>query len=48
MYITKEMQKDFEEKCTWIPHTDSLVGTLEAVSDALSEAGYGIQIIKIN
>ena len=40
------MQKDFEEKCSWNPSPQSLVTTLEMASDALSEAGYSIEIKK--
>ena len=47
MWITKEMAKDFEDKCTWNPRISDLIGTLEDVSDALSQAGYVIEIKKL-
>ena len=44
MWITKEMQQDIESKLTWVPIANSWITTLECLADALSEAGYDIEI----
>lgn len=47
MWITREMARDFEENITWNPLLTSFMETLEAISDALALAGYGIEINKM-
>lgn len=46
MWITKEMQDDIDNKITWNPRATNWINTLEDISDALSIAGYKIEIIK--
>lgn len=46
MWITKEMEKDFEE-ITWIPWANGFIPTLEYISDQLALIGYSVEIKKI-
>lgn len=47
MWITKEMQADFDRDIVWIPHATSFNNTLEDVCDALAVIGYQVEIKKV-
>lgn len=48
MWITIKMSDDIDEKITWNPKLGTWLETLEDLHDALSEAGYRLDISKLS